>query len=290
MPRWLRFTTVDYVDRLALVATVGDRLIAVGRFDRAPGETEAEVAFVVADEYQHHGIGSLLLDELARAGWQRGVEAFKADTLAENSAMLDVFRHAGFPVTSGIEYGTVTLRFPIAPTDDYRSALAAREATRQVPPGGNGVTTLVVAGPTGIAEHDGGPYHPEQQSRLFAVMDGVRALGLEDEVVYPAFAEASVAELSRVHSPAYLAELEAFCARGGGDIDPDTYARPDSWTAARRAAGAGLAALAELDAAGRGCRLRTGPPTRPPRHRGSGHGVLPGEQRRRGGGVAHRTG
>ena len=131
-----RFTTVDYVDRLALVATVGDRLVAVGRFDRAPGETEAEVAFVVADEYQHHGIGSLLLDELVRAGRQRGVEIFKAETLAENSAMLDVFRHAGFPVTSGIEYGTVTLRFPIAPTDDYRSALAAREATRQVPPEG----------------------------------------------------------------------------------------------------------------------------------------------------------
>jgi len=129
-----RFTTVDYVDRLALVATVGDRLVAVGRFDRAAGQTEAEVAFVVADEYQHHGIGSLLLDELARAGWQRGVEVFKAETLAENSAMLDVFRHAGFPVTSGIEYGTVTLRFPIAPTDDYRAALAAREATRQVPP------------------------------------------------------------------------------------------------------------------------------------------------------------
>jgi len=130
-----RFTTVDYVDRLALVATVGDRLIAVGRFDRAAGEREAEVAFVVADEYQHHGIGSLLLDELARAAWQRGVEVFRAETLAENSAMLDVFRHAGFPVTSGIEYGTVTLRFSIAPTDPYLSALADREATRRLPPG-----------------------------------------------------------------------------------------------------------------------------------------------------------
>jgi len=129
-----RFTTVDYADRLALVATVDDHLIGVGRFDRAPGETEAEVAFVVADQYQHHGIGSLLLDELVRAGRQRGVEVFKAETLAENSAMLDVFRHAGFAVTSGIEYGTVTLRFPIAPTDDYRAALAAREATRRVPP------------------------------------------------------------------------------------------------------------------------------------------------------------
>ena len=71
------------------------------------------------------------------------------------------------------------------------------------------MTTLVVAGPSGIAEHDGGSYHPEQPARLFAVMEGVRALGLEDAVVYPAVSEASVAALSRVHSPAYLAELEA---------------------------------------------------------------------------------
>ena len=127
-----RFTTVDYVDRLALVALQGDRLIAVGRFDRPSGETEAEVAFVVADEYQHHGIGSLLLDELARAARDRGVDTFKADTLAENAAMLDVFRHAGFPVTSSIEYGTVTLRFPIAMTDGARAALATRESMRRV--------------------------------------------------------------------------------------------------------------------------------------------------------------
>ncbi len=81
--------------------------------------------------------------------------------------------------------------------------------------------------------------------------------------MYPAVREASLDELSRVHSSAYLAELEAFCARGGGDIDPDTYARPDSWTAARRAAGAGLVALAELE------RRETGVafvPVRPPGH------------------------
>jgi len=126
-----RFTTVDYVDRVALVVTDGQLLVAVGRFDRAPGESEAEVAFVVADEYQHHGIGSLLLDELARAGRQRGIITFRADTLAENHAMLDVFRHAGFPVTSSIDYGTVTLRFPIALSDDYAAALARRESTRR---------------------------------------------------------------------------------------------------------------------------------------------------------------
>jgi GNAT superfamily N-acetyltransferase len=126
-----RFTTVDYEDRLALVALDGDRLIGVGRFDRRPREAEAEVAFVVADEYQHHGIGSLLLDELARAARQRGIDTFRADTLAENRAMLDVFHHAGFPVISSIEYGTVTLRFSIAPTESYARALDAREALRR---------------------------------------------------------------------------------------------------------------------------------------------------------------
>ncbi|HXZ62918.1 MAG TPA: GNAT family N-acetyltransferase [Acidimicrobiales bacterium] len=128
-----RFTTVDYQDRLALVVTLGDRLVAVGRFDRPSRGKEAEVAFIVADEHQHHGLGSLLLDELAEAGRARGVETFKADTLAENVAMLDTFRHAGYPITSGVDYGTVTLRFPIALTDKARAALAAREESRRLP-------------------------------------------------------------------------------------------------------------------------------------------------------------
>jgi GNAT superfamily N-acetyltransferase len=62
-----RFTTVDYVDRLAFVVERSGQVIAVGRFDRIAGTSDAEVAFVVADDYQHHGLGSLLLDELARA-------------------------------------------------------------------------------------------------------------------------------------------------------------------------------------------------------------------------------
>jgi len=127
--------------------------------------------------------------------------------------------------------------------------------------------TLVVAGPVGISEHDGGRAHPERPDRLFAAMDGLRALGLEDELVYPAVREATLEELSRVHAPAYLAELEAFCARGGGSVDPDTYACADSWTAARRAAGAGLVALEELERRGEGVAFV---PVRPPGHHATG--------------------
>jgi GNAT superfamily N-acetyltransferase len=123
-----RFTEVDYADRLALVATMGDHVLAVARYDRFVGTAEAEVAFVVEDAYQHHGVGSELLDELADAAFARGVTTFRAETLAENRVMLDVFHHAGFPVASSTAYGTVTLRFPIAPTAESVAARAVRHA------------------------------------------------------------------------------------------------------------------------------------------------------------------
>ncbi|HVA08393.1 MAG TPA: GNAT family N-acetyltransferase [Acidimicrobiales bacterium] len=127
-----RFTTVDYMDRLALVVETEEGLIAVGRFDRYAGTSEAEVAFIVADDYQHHGIGSLLLDELVRAARSRGIRTFLAETLCENKAMLDVFHHSGFKVSTKIEYGTVWLRFEIEMTESYRVALVARDETRRV--------------------------------------------------------------------------------------------------------------------------------------------------------------
>jgi acetoin utilization deacetylase AcuC-like enzyme len=109
------------------------------------------------------------------------------------------------------------------------------------------MTTLVLAGPTGERQHDGGPGHPERPARLDAVMQGVRALQGDCEMVTPPLDEATLEDVARVHDPAYLAALETFCREGGGALDADTYARPDSWRAALRAAGAGLAALAELE-------------------------------------------
>jgi GNAT superfamily N-acetyltransferase len=121
-----KFTHVDYVDRLALVAEYGDRLAAVGRYDRIPGTADAEVAFIVADDFQHQGIGTILLERLAGAAWKKGITAFVAETLSENREMLEVFRRSGFHVTSSTSYGTVSVRFPIQPDDAYRLAYAGR--------------------------------------------------------------------------------------------------------------------------------------------------------------------
>jgi GNAT superfamily N-acetyltransferase len=124
-----RFTRVDYDERLALVAERGGALIAVGRYDRVPDSSEAEVAFVVSDEYQHHGIATSLLDDLAHVALQRGITAFTASTLAENVTMLRVFSHSGFHVSLGRDHETVSLRFPIEPDEQYSAALAARRGT-----------------------------------------------------------------------------------------------------------------------------------------------------------------
>jgi GNAT superfamily N-acetyltransferase len=121
-----RFTHVDYVDRLALVVEHAGRLIAVGRYERLAGSTEAEVAFVVADDFRRHGIGTILLEHLADAALDKGIDTFGAQTLADNKDMLDVFMNSGFHVTTDRQHGTVTVRFPIEPDDASRSARRRR--------------------------------------------------------------------------------------------------------------------------------------------------------------------
>lgn len=108
-----RFTRVDYHDRLALVAEIEGQLIAVARYDRRAGTSEAEVAFVVADAYQCHGLGGMLLRRLADAAAERGVDSFMAETLAENHRMQAVFRESGFEVHSSFDGNLVKVTFPL---------------------------------------------------------------------------------------------------------------------------------------------------------------------------------
>lgn len=109
------FTQVDYVNRLAFVVEDGDALVAVGRYDRYPESTTAEVAFVVRDDYQHLGLGHRLLDALAAAAWERGITEFSAETLSSNRSMLSVFRHSGFAVSTTSEFNETSVRFSIDP-------------------------------------------------------------------------------------------------------------------------------------------------------------------------------
>jgi acetoin utilization deacetylase AcuC-like enzyme len=79
-------------------------------------------------------------------------------------------------------------------------------------------------------------------------MAGVGDLHLGDDVLVSDGRAATFDEVTRVHTPAYLDELETACRSGGGQLDPDTYVTTASCEVARRAVGAGLVAVAALRA------------------------------------------
>ena len=81
------------------MATFDHRIVGVGRSIRLGSGDAAEVAFVVQDGYQGHGIGTELFTLLARIGWDDGIRRFVADTYADNRAMLDVFTRTPGAVT-----------------------------------------------------------------------------------------------------------------------------------------------------------------------------------------------
>lgn len=116
-----RLTAVDYRDRLALVARIGGRLTALARYDRVPGTDEAEMAFVVADEHQRHGIGRLLRRQLATAAARRGVRTFVAYVLPNNRDMVGLLTGSGHPITTRLDQGVVvrtSIRAAVVPAPD----------------------------------------------------------------------------------------------------------------------------------------------------------------------------
>jgi len=124
-----RFACVDYVDRLAIIVEVADQLVAIGRYDRLPETNAAEVAFVVADAYQHHGIGTVLLQQLARAARRQSITTFVAQTLANNLDMLHVFINSGFALETAASGNVVDVRLAIDPPPriDHRHALGTND-------------------------------------------------------------------------------------------------------------------------------------------------------------------
>jgi len=121
-----RFTQVDHDQRVAFVLTLQGQMIAVGRYDVVKAG-EAEVAFLVEDQHQGRGIAQILLEHLAQAGRERGVERFVAEVLPDNQRMIQTFRDAGYRVVSAYDEGVLQLEFSIEPTDTAIGMMQGRE-------------------------------------------------------------------------------------------------------------------------------------------------------------------
>src|SRR6266508_45603 len=117
----------DWHERGALVGSVGDRIVTLASYARLRDPAAAEVAFAVADDYQGRGVGSRLLEQLAEAAADAGVERFIAEVMLENGRMVRVFDEAGFAVAHELEGGTLEVRLELAPTEHYREQVDRRD-------------------------------------------------------------------------------------------------------------------------------------------------------------------
>jgi ribosomal protein S18 acetylase RimI-like enzyme len=113
------FLKIDFESHVALVALLdedGRPVIAGGGgyIQVSPGRSE--IAFVVVDAYQGQGLGAILLRHIANLGREAGLTELIAEVLPENTAMLKVFKKAGFKSGSRRDPHIVHLTLQLAET------------------------------------------------------------------------------------------------------------------------------------------------------------------------------
>ncbi|MGB5211656.1 MAG: GNAT family N-acetyltransferase [Gammaproteobacteria bacterium] len=119
-------TEVDGDTHLAIVAGherpgAEPEGIGVARIVRTDDDPHtAELGIVVADAWQHRGIGRLLLERIVAAASERGVRRIRAQVLADNRQVLGLLND--YIVESQVitDHGVLTAEFPIPeqnPTD-----------------------------------------------------------------------------------------------------------------------------------------------------------------------------
>jgi GNAT superfamily N-acetyltransferase len=85
---------VDHDRSEALVFVVGDEIIAMASYHRRAGDPElADLAVLVEDGWQHHGLGERLMRRIVRIAQQRGVRRFWADVLPDNQPAIGLIHH-----------------------------------------------------------------------------------------------------------------------------------------------------------------------------------------------------
>ena len=105
---------VDHDRRQAIVAVEGDEIIGVARYDRSVDDVHAEVAVLVEDAWQGHGLGTLLLRRLGIDALEHGYAGFTATVLGDNRRALLLAHHLSPGVHSHIDHGEWYIDIPLS--------------------------------------------------------------------------------------------------------------------------------------------------------------------------------
>lgn len=83
---------VDALERAAVAAVEGGELVGVAQYSRCPGAPSADLAVVVADQWQRQGLGTRLVAVLAERASQAGVTSFTVEVQGDNLAVQRLLR------------------------------------------------------------------------------------------------------------------------------------------------------------------------------------------------------
>jgi acyl-CoA synthetase (NDP forming)/RimJ/RimL family protein N-acetyltransferase len=107
----------DFKNRGCLLAKTGDetdsKVIGLGNYVSIGNGRTAEVAFLIEDNYQGKGIGTLMLERLAGLAVANGFVEFEAEVLSDNQQMINVFKSSGFERHQAWSSDTVHIELPV---------------------------------------------------------------------------------------------------------------------------------------------------------------------------------
>jgi RimJ/RimL family protein N-acetyltransferase len=109
-----RLLDIDHRDHEAIVAVDGGEIVGVARYVREPGSDAAELAVVVADDWQRQGLAIRMLAALAEQASAVGIERFTLITQADNRPMLRLLRRVDPSARLSLSYGVYETTVPVA--------------------------------------------------------------------------------------------------------------------------------------------------------------------------------
>ncbi len=95
-----KLVDVDHINDEAFVALSEEsddtRIVGVSRYAVCNDPLQCEIAVTVLDDWQGHGLGTLLMQRLIEAARERGIKRMVSLDFAENREMAHLAHHLGF--------------------------------------------------------------------------------------------------------------------------------------------------------------------------------------------------
>ena len=111
--RLTRICFIDYDREIALVAETNGsnaddtKILGVGRLSKLHGANEGEIAVLVADEFQGHGLGTELVKKLIEIGKEERLDCMVSFILPDNSNMQHICKKLGFKLQHLIDASVI---------------------------------------------------------------------------------------------------------------------------------------------------------------------------------------